>query len=64
GLSWICYFRALKAGQASLVVPVDRLSLLVVALLAFLFLDERPSILGWIGLLLVGGGGLLFSLSG
>lgn len=62
GLSWICYFRALKAGQASLVVPVDRLSLLVVALLAFLFLDERPSILGWIGLLLVGGGGLLFSL--
>jgi transporter family protein len=43
---------------------VDRLSLLVVALLAFLFLDERPSILGWIGLLLVGGGGLLFSLGG
>jgi transporter family protein len=63
GLSWVCFFRALKQGDVSLVVPVDRLSLLVVALLGFLVLGERPSPFSWLGLLLVGGGGLLFCLA-
>ncbi|NCY13777.1 MAG: EamA family transporter, partial [Synechococcaceae bacterium WB8_1A_041] len=60
GLSWICFFRALKQGEVSLVVPVDRLSLLVVAVLGFAFLGERPSIFGWLGLLFIGAGGVLF----
>ena len=63
GLSSFCFFRALKQGDASLVVPVDRLSLLLVALIGFAFLGERPSAVGWTGLLLVGGGGLLLSLA-
>jgi transporter family protein len=58
GLSSFCFFRALKQGDVSLVVPVDRLSLLVVALIGFAFLGERPSIIGWAGLLFVAGGGI------
>src|SRR5512140_1876820 len=42
GASWVCYFRALKVGDASKVAPVDKLSLLLVALFAVLFLGERP----------------------
>jgi transporter family protein len=42
GASWLCYFRALKIGDASKVAPVDKLSLLLVAVFAFLFLNERP----------------------
>ena len=63
GLSSFCFFRALKQGDASLVVPVDRLSLLMVAIIGFAFLGERPSVIGWAGLLFVAGGGILFSLS-
>ena len=63
GLSSFCFFRALKQGDASLVVPVDRLSLLIVALIGFAFLGERPSLIGWAGLLLVAGGGLLLSVA-
>jgi bacterial/archaeal transporter family protein len=63
GLSSFCFFRALKQGDASLVVPVDRLSLLLVALTGFAFLGERPSATSWTGLLLIGGGGLLLSLA-
>jgi transporter family protein len=63
GLSSFCFFRALKQGDASLVVPVDRLSLLLVALIGFAFLGERPSAASWTGLLLIAGGGLLLSLA-
>jgi transporter family protein len=63
-LSWICSFRALKLGPASLVAPVDKLSVLVVALLAVIVLGERPSALGWLALALVSSGGVLFSLAG
>ena len=44
GASWVCYFRALKVGEASKVAPVDKLSLLLVALFAVLFLGERPAV--------------------
>ena len=54
GASWVCYFRALKVGEASKVAPVDKLSLLLVALFAVLFLNERPSIREWLGICLVG----------
>jgi transporter family protein len=56
GASWVCYFRALKIGEASKVAPVDKLSLVLVALFATLFLGERPSLREWLGILLVGVG--------
>jgi len=59
GASWVCYFRALKIGAASKVAPVDKLSLLLVAVFAVLFLHERPSVREWIGILLVGTGVLV-----
>ena len=62
GASWVCYFRALKAGPASQVAPVDKLSLLLVAVFAFAFLGERPSAREWLGIAMVGAGVLVLSL--
>ena len=59
GASWVCYFRALKVGQASQVAPVDKLSVLLVAVFAFTFLGERPSLREWSGIALVGAGVLV-----
>jgi bacterial/archaeal transporter family protein len=56
------YFRALKVGDASLVAPVDKLSVVLVAVFAVLFLGERPAPRDWVGIALVGGGVLLLSL--
>jgi transporter family protein len=53
GASWICYFRALKVGEASKVAPVDKLSLVFVIIFAFIFLGERPSVREWLGILMV-----------
>jgi len=53
GASWVCYFRALKIGDASKVAPVDKLSLVLVAVFAVLFLHERPSWREWCGIGLV-----------
>ncbi len=61
GASWVCYFRALKIGDASKVAPVDKFSLLLVAVFAFLFLDERPSVREWAGILMVGAGVLVLA---
>jgi transporter family protein len=57
--SWICYFRALKTGAAAKVMPVDKLSVVVVAIFGFVFLGERPSIREWLGIVLVGIGVIL-----
>ncbi|MEP6832083.1 MAG: EamA family transporter [Gemmatimonas sp.] len=62
GASWFCYFRALKIGDASRVAPVDKLSVVLVALFAVAFLGERPSLREWFGIALVGSGALLLSL--
>ncbi len=62
GASWVCYFRALKLGEASQVAPVDKLSLLLVAWFAVVFLGERPSLREWSGIALVGAGVLVLSL--
>lgn len=62
GASWICYFRALQAGEASKVAPVDKLSVVLVAIFAVLFLGERPAPKDWAGIGLVGAGVLLLSL--
>ena len=61
GASWVCYFRALAIGEASKVAPVDKLSVVLVALLAFAFLGERPSLREWLGLAMVGGGVVLLA---
>ena len=62
GASWVCYFRALKVGEASKVAPVDKLGLVLVAVFAVLFLHERPSVREWMGILMVGAGVLVLAL--
>lgn len=62
GVSWVCYFRALKLGDASKVAPVDKLSVLLVAVFAVLFLHERPNVREWTGILMVGAGVLVLAL--
>ncbi|MBT2749430.1 MULTISPECIES: EamA family transporter [unclassified Lysobacter] len=59
GASWLCYYRALKLGDVSQVVPVDKLSVVLAALFAVAFLGDRPSAREWLGLLMVGGGVLV-----
>jgi len=61
GASWICYFRALQIGDASKVAPVDKFSLVLVALFAVIFLGERPSLREWSGIGLVASGVLLLA---
>ncbi len=61
GASWVCYFRALQIGDASKVAPVDKFSLVLVALFAVVFLDERPSLREWTGIGLVASGVLLLA---
>ncbi|WP_298290082.1 EamA family transporter [Thiomonas sp.] len=61
GASWVCYFRALKIGDASKVAPVDKLSMVLVAVFAFAFLGERPSLREWSGIAMVAGGVLLLA---
>ena len=62
GASWMCYFRALKIGEASRVAPVDKLSVVLVAVFAVIVLGERPGLKDWTGIALVGAGVLLLSL--
>lgn len=62
GASWVCYFRALQIGDASKVAPVDKFSLVLVAIFAFAFLGERPSIKDWLGIALVAGGVLVLAI--
>jgi transporter family protein len=62
GASWVCYFRALQIGEASKVAPVDKFSLVLVAVFAFAFLGERPSMREWGGIAMVAGGVLLLAL--
>jgi bacterial/archaeal transporter family protein len=62
GASWLCYFRALKLGDASQVAPVDKLSVVLVAILAALFLGERPTPKDWLAILLISGGVVLLAI--
>ena len=64
GASWICYFRALKLGPATLVAPIDKLSVVLVALFGAVFLGERPSAYGWLGIALISGGAVLVAVKG
>lgn len=56
GASWVCYFRALQLGEASKVAPIDKFSLVLVAIFAVIFLGERPSVRDWLGITMVAGG--------
>jgi len=57
--SWICYFRALKLGPAGQVAPIDKLSVVLVAVFAFTFLGERYSTVNWVGIALITAGAVL-----
>ncbi|WP_026792871.1 EamA family transporter [Pleomorphomonas oryzae] len=59
GASWLCYFRALKLGDAARVAPVDKLSVVFVAVFAVLFLGERLSPQGTAGVVLIAAGAML-----
>ena len=61
GASWVCYFRALQIGDASKVAPIDKLSLVLVAVFAFVFLGERPSLREWTGIAMVASGVLILA---
>ncbi len=62
GLSWLAYYRALQLGDAARVAPVDKLSVLIVAVFAVLFLGERLSGLNWLGVAFVAAGVVLVAL--
>ncbi len=62
GLSWLCYFQALKLGEASRVAPLDKLSVVFVAVFAVVFLGERLDLRGWAGVALVAAGAVLLAL--
>ena len=59
GASWLCYYRALQSGAASKVVPIDKLSVVITILLAFIFLHEEVTIKSLAGCVLIGAGTLL-----
>lgn len=59
GASWLCYFRALKLGSAAQVAPIDKLSVVLVAVFGVVFLGERLTALNWLGIALVAAGALL-----
>jgi bacterial/archaeal transporter family protein len=61
GASWICYFRALQLGDASRVAPVDKLSVVLVAVFGVIFLGEHLSFHSWLGVLLIAGGVILLA---
>lgn len=64
GLSWLCYYRALGLGQAAQVAPIDKLSIVLVALMGVLFLGEHLSPRNWLGAALVVAGAVLVGLKG
>ncbi|MEE1611681.1 EamA family transporter [Microvirga sp. CF3016] len=59
GASWLCYFRALKLGDAARVAPLDKLSVVLVALFGVLFLGEKLTMPNWIGIALIASGAVL-----
>lgn len=62
GASWLCYYRALQTGEASKVVPIDKLSVVITLILAFIFLHEKFTLKSLLGCVLISGGTLLMVL--
>ncbi|WP_420003512.1 EamA family transporter [Arenibacterium sp. LLYu02] len=63
GASWLCYFRALQLGKVSQVAPIDKLSVVFVAVIAAVFLGEGLSVTGWVGIALIALGAGLVALA-
>ncbi len=61
GASWLCYFRALKLGDAARVAPLDKLSVVLVAVFGVLFLGEKLSGANWLGVVMIAGGVILLT---
>ena len=59
GISWLCYYKALQMGEASKVVPIDKLSVVITLILAFVFLHEEFTVKSLAGCILIGAGTLL-----
>ncbi|MDE5994837.1 MAG: EamA family transporter [Oscillospiraceae bacterium] len=62
GASWLCYYKALQNGEASKVVPIDKLSVVITLVLAFIFLHEKLTVKSAVGCLMIGVGTLLMVL--
>ena len=62
GASWLCYYKALQIGEASKVVPIDKLSVVITLVLAFIFLNEQFSMKSLIGCILIGAGTMVMVL--
>jgi transporter family protein len=62
GASWLCYFHAMKLGDAARVAPIDKLSVVLVAIFGVVFLSERLSVMNWTGVALIAGGATLVAL--
>ena len=60
--SWLAYFRALKLGKAAEVAPIDKLSVVLVAIFAVIFLGERPPAKDWVGIAMIAAGAVLIAL--
>lgn len=63
GLSWLCYFQALKLGPVSRVAPIDKLSVVLVAIFGVVVLGEQLSATAWLGVLLMGTGAVLVAVT-
>jgi transporter family protein len=64
GGSWLCYFRALKLGEAARVAPIDKMSVVLVALFGVLFLGEKLSLPNWLGVAFIALGAVLVAWRG
>ncbi|MGO4439931.1 EamA family transporter [Rhizobium sp. RAF56] len=62
GASWLAYFRALKLGDAARVAPIDKLSIVLVAVFGVIFLGEKLHLVNWLGVALIASGALLLAL--
>lgn len=62
GASWLCYYKALQTGEATKVVPIDKLSVVITLILAFIFLHEEFNVKSLIGCILIGAGTLVMVL--
>ncbi len=61
GASWLCYFRALQLGDASRVAPIDKLSIVLVAIFGVVFLAEKLSLLHWLAIAMISGGAVMLA---
>lgn len=64
GASWLCYFRALQLGDAARVAPIDKLSVVLVAVFGVGFLGESLSAINWLGIAAIAGGAVLVAVRG